>query len=290
MNRSVESLKAFVSGAERPSSWRPVPGVVVVGAGKGGVGTSLISTLLAVEAARAGESVLLVDAAEGVGSLHLMLGVSDAGPGLEALRGGNVAAEALVVSVASGLDLFPGGAEPNLDGGPGERRALMRRVSRLFRRYSMVVIDAGSRVESVMAACRAGAERLLCVTARDRLSLAASYALLKTARSRVDALPVELIVNRVGEQEARSVYATVRAAAKNFIDTDVGYGGAIPSDERLPELVESGTALTQVDPSWVGASAAAIVMRRILMEGRAARESGDVALPLRPLRGVEPAT
>lgn len=281
MNHSVESLKAFVAASQRPSTWRAVPGVVVVGAGKGGAGTSLIATLLGVEAARVGEQVLLVDADEGMGSLHLMLGVPDPGPGPEALRGGSVSAESLLVSVAQGLDLFPGGGVADIEGGRIERRVLMRRVAGLFSRYSLVIIDAGSRVESVIAACRVGAERLLCVTARDRISLAASYALLKTSRARLAALPVELLVNRASEEEARSVYDTVRAAARNFIDAEVSYGGAIPLDERLLGLLESGTALTNVDPEWDASSAAATVVRRILMERRNPSVSSELTLPIR---------
>ena len=85
-----------MSAPGRGPAYAPIPGVIAVGAGKGGVGTSLVSALLALEAARLGEQVLLVDADENVGSLHMMLGLEDAGPGVGALRGGAIEPEDLL--------------------------------------------------------------------------------------------------------------------------------------------------------------------------------------------------
>ena len=42
--------------------WAPTSGVLVLGSGKGGVGTSTVSALLALVAAQEGRQVLLVDA------------------------------------------------------------------------------------------------------------------------------------------------------------------------------------------------------------------------------------
>lgn len=282
MNRSIESLKAFVAMSDRPSAWTPTAGVIVVGAGKGGVGTSVLAAMMGVAAAREGERVLLVDADESMGSLHLMLGLPDATVGAEALRGGEVTAEELLVPVMPGLDLFPGGSEPRAEGTSVERRVLLRRVASLFSHYSVVIIDAGSKVDSVMAACRSGAERLLCVTAPDRIAVAASYALLKTSRARFPSLPVELLVNRVDEKVARSVYSTVRSAADHFLAVNITYGGSIPDDGSLLELLESGTSLSEASHDSVATSAIASLIARVLSEGRAASSALAPVIPLEP--------
>ena len=284
-NRPVDSLRAFVGTGSRTHEHHHAPGVIVVGAGKGGVGTSVVSALLAVEASRNGERVLLVDADESVASLHLMLGIQDPGPGIGALRGGRILPSELLHTVTPNLWLFPGGGggvDATLSNAPGERRTLMRRVAGLYESFSTVIVDGGSRVESVMAACGVGAERLVCVTAADRISLAASYALFKGARSRFESLPIELLVNAVGERRGRSVHAIVRAAALSFLATDVRLGGTIPSDDSIVAALESGVPLTELDARSSAPAATASVVHRVLDE-RADLLSGSVpALPFAP--------
>ena len=48
--------------------------VLAIGSGKGGVGKSVLSVLLAAELARRGRSVLLFDGSQNQGNLHVLLG------------------------------------------------------------------------------------------------------------------------------------------------------------------------------------------------------------------------
>jgi len=54
------------------------PRTVLVASGKGGVGTSVVATLLALTAAGGDERVLLVDATESGGTLHHLFGARPA--------------------------------------------------------------------------------------------------------------------------------------------------------------------------------------------------------------------
>ena len=254
-----------MSESGREHSFRPRPGVVVVGSGKGGVGTSVIAALLGLQAMRRGENVLLVDADDSVGSLHLMFGLPDPERGLGSLRRGGVTPESLLVDVAPGLALFPGGdggVDATLAMAAGERRSMMRRVSGLYEHFGVVVVDGGSRLDSVVAACHVGTERLLCVTTGDRIPLAASYALFKAARARFAGLPIELLVNLSGD--GRSVYEIVETAASSFLEMDVSFGGTVPPDDRVRECLEAGTSLGALGTVVPAVGAAAAVMDRIL--------------------------
>jgi MinD-like ATPase involved in chromosome partitioning or flagellar assembly len=285
VTRSIESLKAFMSASGRSPSWAPTPGVVVVGSGKGGVGTSVVAALVALDAARRGERVLLVDADESVGSLHMMLGISDPGPGLGALRGGATSPESLLVNVAPGLVLMPGGGggvDATLSGAAAEYRVLMRRVSGLFPEFGTVVVDGGSRLDSVMAACATGVERLLCVTEPDRISLAASYALFKVARARFEALPIELVVNRADEHRGRNLHAIVRAATQTFLGTDVRLGGTIPVDARLEACLQRAGSIADAEAYGSAASAVGGIVHRLLSERQVLLEPQPVVYPLFP--------
>ncbi|MDH5588456.1 MAG: P-loop NTPase [Gemmatimonadota bacterium] len=283
MTRSVDSLKAFMGSSGRDDTFRPTPGVVVVGAGKGGVGTSVVSALLAVDAARRGARVLLVDADEMVGSLHLMFGITDPGPGIGALRGGSLTPGELVLDIAPGLSLFPGGGggmDATLAVAAAERRTLLRRVAGLYEAFDLTIVDGGSRLDSVMAACRAGAERLLCVTAPDRISLAASYALFKIANTQFKGLPVELVVNGASDEEAREVHSIVRSAATSFMGGTVAFGGGVPDDPGVRARVVAGAALHEVDPTSPAARAATMVVDRILADRRRLSDSDTPVVPL----------
>ena len=139
-----------------------------------------------------------------------------------------------------------------------------------------------TRLDSVMAACGVGAERLVCVTASDRISLAASYAMFKVARARFETLPVELIVNGVDERKGRNLHAIVRAATQTFLSTDVRFGGAIPRDDQLEKTLQAGVSLAQLDRFSAAPLAVEGVVQRVLHERNASAGLPNPAIPLFP--------
>lgn len=280
MTRTVDSLRALVSGGHDDSHRRMEP-VTVFGAGKGGVGTSTLAGLAALHLSRQGLRVLLVDADETVGAQHLMFGLPLESAGLGALRGGAARPEELMVQVAPGLTLLPGGAggvEATLAMAAAERRILLRRVAGLYERFDAVVVDGGSRLDSVMAACAAGAGRLVAVTSRDRIAQASAYALLKVARARFQGLPARLVVNRAGAPEGREAHELVDAAARTFTGTGVLFGGAVPDDDALGAALGGGSPLHAI-AEGPAADAVALVAEQLLAEAAAWR-SPDASLPI----------
>ena len=109
---------------------------IVVGSGKGGVGKSVVSLLLATALAAEGRRVLLLDGAQNMGNLHVLLGVRP-GARMDALLGGEVAAPELVQAVAPNLWLLAGesgersavrdGADGPRPGAAPAERAVRRR-------------------------------------------------------------------------------------------------------------------------------------------------------------------
>lgn len=247
-----------------------------MGSGKGGVGTSTLSALLALVAAQDGRQVLLVDADEGVGSLHFLFGIQDPGPGIGILRGGNVTAADLVRPVTDGLWLLPGGGagtESTLANAQGERRALLRRVGELYPFYDLVVVDGGSHLASVLAACSAGAERLIVLTAPDRVSMASSYALLKVSRERFPELPLEILVNQGQGVTVEDVYQMMATAGSRFLGLKVAFSGSVPQDHTLTGAVEQQESLLSLPPSSPSLNAMAVLHGRLKSEEK--ESSGD---------------
>jgi MinD-like ATPase involved in chromosome partitioning or flagellar assembly len=251
MNRSLQSLRAYLHKGGEVPQWSPEPGVVVVGSGKGGAGTSSVSALLALAGARENRRVLLVDGDESLGSLGLYLGYSDPGPGLGDLRGGEVEPRDLLHQVFGSLWLLPGGgggSEATLATSLGERRTLFHRVTELFEAFDLIILDGGSHLASVMAACSTRPERLLAVTTPDRVAMAATHALLKVARNRYPELPSELLINFADTAVADETFQMMAQAGEKFLDIRPSFAGSVPDDPELRDHMAVGAPLTRMDP------------------------------------------
>ena len=148
------------------------PQVVLVGSGKGGVGKSLLSILLAAEAANTGRRVLLFDADMNLGTLHVLLGLRPAAR-VDALLDSPIQPADLVCQVSRNLWLLPGtcGAERLHDLPALERARLELRLSLVFASYDLVVADAGSGLDGAIRTATISADRLIVVATPEPAAL-----------------------------------------------------------------------------------------------------------------------
>lgn len=253
-------LRSPTGAPEGPSSH-----VVVVGAGKGGVGTSTVSVLLALEGSAAGLEVLLVDMDDGGSSLPLLLGL---GPSIP--PGGDGAGEHpadRVLPVHQTLSFLPMGIPPGGDAGLAPlRRIRQRRVSRLFGLFDLVVVDGGSRLSSVSASLEVPVGRVVGVTTPDRIALAGTHALFKQASAQAPRVPLELVVNRVDPEAARGTHEVVASAARTFLGREVRLAVGVPEDPLLQGSADPLPFLPRRSPSLAAAS---LAVGRWMVEGSA---------------------
>lgn len=271
MSAQLEPLRRQLATRPHLARRAEAGGAVVFASGKGGSGTSTLAALLSVGAAAGGQRVLLVDGSSGIGSLHLYLGV-EAGEGWGALKRGVDPGE-LLVRIGERLDLLPGPGEEVASGSvsPAERQALFRRISALYPAYDLVVVDGGSRVESALAACAPGASRLVAVTTPDRVSLAATYALVKVISGRLPDLSVAVLANRGDDTAAESI----RGAALHFLDRTLEAVGAIPDDECLRAGINAGMDIQDAAMDSPAATAMMEAGNRFVRGLRAGSAAGD---------------
>ncbi len=240
MSRQLDSLRAFV-GDRTGGAFRHVPNAVVLASGKGGVGVSTASVLVAIGAMRAGRSALLVDAGTGTASIDAILGASADADQPEGVR--QIAPRLALAAVPSPHDLPV-----------GERRAALRRLSAEYRAHELVVIDAGATCDGVSAAISAGAGRLVAVTRVDRLSITATYALLKFVLERFPSLPVSVLVNRAEPADATAVFGHVADAVEGFLAATVSPAGSLPDDDTLFAATDAGLSPETADGPAVQAA------------------------------------
>jgi len=250
----------MISSVSRQNA--PTPGarthrLVAIASGKGGVGTSTAAALLAAILAANGRRILLIDAANRLGTLDALLGVAPA-QSLNALRGGHADPESLLVPVCDGLTLLPAngsGGDGSLSG--AERRVLFGRMQSLFPRFDLVLFDAGASAESVLAAAASGVTRVLAVTTGDRITITATFALIKLLHERHADVRVDLLANRIPEPIARLAHDCVNQATVRFLSRTIHLAGVVPDDPHF------GTALNAGLGTHVAAlaSTAALVMQ-----------------------------
>ena len=261
---SPSPTRALGAGGGGTSGARP--SVVAVGSGKGGVGTSTIAALLATTMAEQGHRVLLVDAGQRLGGLHHLLGVEPNGS-LGQLRGEREPHD-LLIPVAERLSLFPASADESALRST-ERRLLMRRVMSLYQNFELVVVDAGSSAESLVNACTDGATRLLAVTAGDRVSLVATYALVKLLHERAASVRVDIVANRVTEESADKLHEYLNGASVRFLSRTVPFAGAVPEDLDFGSALAAGLGTDEASLGSTAALAVRAIGERILADAAA---------------------
>ncbi len=237
--------------------------VVLVAAGKGGVGASTTAVLLALTFAEQGRRTLLVDGDEQNGCLHHWLGTAPSA-GIGTLPGSTAEPAALLRPASDTLWLLPGGGATGPASSAADVRSLWRRIAVLFGAFDVVVIDGGARVDTIFAACLAGVQRVVAVSGPDPVSLAATYGLLKAIDALVPALPVDFVANGEDEQRAKRLYARIRALADRGLHRTPQYGGAIPDDPPLRVLGSQGGTFAALGAQNPAVSAAASCGGRIL--------------------------
>jgi MinD-like ATPase involved in chromosome partitioning or flagellar assembly len=266
-------------GADARSGGDGTRGVTTLlcASGRGGSGTTLVSALLAMAAAGDGRRVLLIDADDFVGPLALMLGVTPRASWMD-LRGGRVSPAEVVTPVSATLSLVAGGAALQSAASTpltqAERKACMRRLSMLSEQMDLVVIDCGSRLDTVLAAITPHAdERLLALSAgSDAVGLASTYALCKAVHEKHGALLMEILVNRHEGSEAARCFDAIDAGARQFLALTLRLAGAIPADPTLDAALRSGMPF----PDAAAGSPAAVAAHDVVMRALTATPSSRI--------------
>lgn len=251
MSDQAEGLRRLLAELPaEPAARAPGGEVFAIGSGKGGVGKSVLSILLAGALARTGRRVLLLDGAQAQGNLHILLGVRPR-VGLEALLAGEVAPRDLVSPVAERLWLVPAesGGERVYGLAPVDRARLHHRLTALYDGFDSVVVDSGPGIESVVRATM-GATMLAVVAVPEPAALSDAYALVKIVHLQVPTLPVGIVANRVQDaSEAAAVFDRLAIAARRFLRKDLGLLGAFAEDPALGRVVrQAGGLLDHLRP------------------------------------------
>jgi flagellar biosynthesis protein FlhG len=242
---------------------------IVIGSGKGGVGKSVVSVLLASALAVQDRRVLLVDGDQNLANLHVLLG-GRPGTRSESLLQGAIAAPDLVRWIAPNLWLLPGesGTESLYGLDTHDRARIQRRLSDVYGQFDVVIVDAGTGIESVVRVATMHATRLLVVTAPEPTALTDAYALMKIVSLQLPELPIDILVNRcLDPDEGRDAHDRLATACERFLRRSVRFVGALPEDQSIRLAVRDPRHLLET----IQSTQAAHILRTAIL--------GHLALP-----------
>lgn len=249
------------------ADWSCGPRVVLVAAGKGGVGTSTTAALLALSFAEQGRRTLLIDSDDAHGTQHRWFGVCPE-VGIGVLLHSSRAPEAAIIEATALLHLIPGGGTPVGLAAPSaaSHRALWHRLATLYASYDMIVVDGGSRLDTIFAVCHTGVRRVVAVSDADPVSLASTFGLLKAVDALSPGLPVDFVANGQEERRARLLFDRLHLLTDRSLHRDVGYGGTIPEDIPLRNWLAEGGTFAGLAPHTPAVSAAVSCGGRLLSQ------------------------
>jgi flagellar biosynthesis protein FlhG len=226
----------------------------------------VLAIMLASAITRRGCGVLLVDATQNQGNLHILLGLRQRAR-LEHVLQGEAEPTDLLVPVTERLALLP--ADTGTDAIHGltatDRARLHHRLTSLYHHYDAVVIDAGPGIDDVVRVATMRATRLVVVAVPEATSLSDAYALIKIVTLQLSAMPIEILVNRVRTPaEAEGTFQRLNLAAERFLRRQLEFAGGVAETAAVPRWQPTPADLLADAPQAIAALA-----RRLAPEGGA---------------------
>src|SRR5262249_33811029 len=146
----------------------------------------------------------------------------------------------LLCRVSDGLWLLPGdsGAEGLYALGAIDQARLHHRLSALYDGFGVVVVDAGPGIEAAVRLSTMRGTRLVVVTVPEAAALTDAYALIKLVHAQLPALPIDVLVNRIGSpDEGAQAFDRLAAAATRFLGRPLEYLGGLAETMVLRETM-----------------------------------------------------
>lgn len=252
----------------------PVPQLLVLTGGKGGVGTTTLAVNLAVSLADHGARVVLVDADLQRADVTNLCGLGAATGFADVLASRRDIHEVLMRGPC-GLQVVPGVWAGGKSTGYSEKAQyrLLRQLRALGRHAEWVLVDVGHGTPDVLGRFWHAADHVLLVSTPEPVSVLDTYATIKTLLTDELTCGLHLIVNRAaGEDEAHDVHRRIDQSSRRFLGRSIGALGYVPSDPAIPVAAQQGQPLL-AGTSECGASRAVVRIAAALLAGAISADS-----------------
>lgn len=243
----ASQMQAPIAPQARPR----VAQIMAVASGKGGVGKTWLSSMLACAYGRAGQRALLVDCDLGLANVDVQLGVRPQADVHSVVRG-FLELDAAVTPVMGGpgrqggFDLIAGHS------GSGALSAIkledVARVAaglvKLQPHYDRVILDCAAGVDPNVLRFVRSADKLVLVTSEEPTALTDAYALVKILRLQgADVMPYVVVNMAENRMKGRKVFDQFAMACHQYLGFKPKFAGVISRDPRVPDSIRAQTPL-----------------------------------------------
>jgi flagellar biosynthesis protein FlhG len=246
MNDQANILRQLVrqDAASRPGGGKAR--LVVVAAGKGGVGTTTVAVNLALTLARGGRGCLLVDGNRRSADATTLCNL-DARFGISQVVAGWRNVEETLLDGPGGIQVLPGVWDGQYDD-QWTDRAQARLIDELLalgrrpasRVEEFVVVDAGCGLGTILGRFWAAADVVVAITTPDSMAIMDVYAAIKVHVD-VSRSPVHLVINQAANtQQAAEVHQRLARACHRFLALTIQDAGYLPMISREADQAAGG--------------------------------------------------
>jgi flagellar biosynthesis protein FlhG len=225
--------------------------IFAVASGKGGVGKTWLSTMLAITYGRAGQRALLVDCDLGLANVDVQLGVRPTAD-VHAVVRGFLELDAAVTPIlggpgrSGGFDLIAGHSGSGALGAAKleDVSRIANGLTRLAPHYDRIILDLAAGVDPTVLRFARAADRLILVTNEEPTALTDAYALVKLMHLQGAKIEPWVIVNMAeNRSKGRRVFDQFAKACSEYLGVKAKFAGAITRDPRVPDSIRAQTPL-----------------------------------------------
>ncbi|MDZ4821315.1 MAG: AAA family ATPase [Planctomycetota bacterium] len=229
MYDQANQLRALVRESAMQQEVFPPPRKIVIGGGKGGVGTTTIAVKLAISLAQQGCRTVLVDADMNRADVATLCNLEVRETISDVLSARRTVHEVLQRGPA-GVQVLPGSWSPTSvpDCSPGSQERLIRELDRLGRHADLIVLDVGNGLNNVVKRFWEAADLVLVTTSTDTVSIMDAYAAIKVLPSQQSNAVIRTVINRADELTGEQVHSRILQACRRFLGLEIEQAACLP--------------------------------------------------------------
>lgn len=244
----------------------PVPNVIAVSSGKGGVGKTWFAVTLSHALARSGKNVLLFDGDLGLANVDIQLGLAPEHDLGSVIAGRRTMQGAAFRYTDGRFDIIAGqSGSGGLASLPPARLAGLRDdLMTMAPNYSAIIVDVGAGIDRTVRTMLGRAGTCLVVTTDEPTSLTDAYALIKVVRSERPNANLRVVINMAAsESEGERTYGVLVRACENFLKYTPPLAGIIRRDVKVREAIRSQAPILTRHPTSDAAADVETIARRL---------------------------
>ena len=228
----------------------PKAQTIAITSGKGGVGKTNLAVNLAATLAALRRRVVLLDADMGLANADILVNVQPRFNLAHVVAGQRTLAE-VITPTPAGFSLIAGasGLARMADLTEADRRRLVSQLETLQSACDVLIIDTGAGIGRNVLAFAVPADHVVIVTTPEPTAITDAYAVIKVLVRCGATGRMSVMVNQAkNREEARVVHERVSGVARQFLQTDITFGGYVVTDPAVSQAVRKRTTFVQASP------------------------------------------